>query len=169
MKHPYVRYMTHATCMQHVLLFGAGFAVHLHTSTLRSVRCRGISSWAGRFCHPQQVGRLNMLNGRKKWPRHWPYCWRWFEILLAFFFVFIESGPCVGSTAKLIENVSLTLRGRIICWPLLECRPNVYTWLIMSDLANRCYTYFTSSGVPKVRADNNQMEAWFGNFHVNIL
>ena len=66
MKHPYVRYMTHATCMQHVLLFGAGFAVHLHTSTLRSVRCRGISSWAGRFCHPQQVGRLNMLNGRTK-------------------------------------------------------------------------------------------------------
>ena len=105
----------------------------------------------------------------QKWPRHWPYCWRWFEILLAFFFVFIESGPCVGSTAKLIENVSLTLRGRIICWPPLECRPNVYTWFIMSDLANRCYTYFTSSGVPKVRADNNQMEAWFGNFHVNIL
>ena len=32
-----------------------------------------------------------------------------------FLFVFIESGPCVGSTAKLIENVSLTLRGRIIC------------------------------------------------------
>lgn len=22
----------------------------------------------------------------QKWPRHWPYCWRWFEILLAFSF-----------------------------------------------------------------------------------